>query len=210
MTVEAKALVDLASEQTSAAGTDLLFVESAGTPSKITKANMLGANLTAYADLAPLDLVNGEATAIASLIGQSSVALSSLSADVAKIEVYFDLSLPTTENVLIQLSVGASWITTGYESSSSGISTAVNTARSTSGFVYRCEASGIGFSGSFTLRRIPETNRWFSQHSGVTFLNAATVHGHGTIVLGGDVDGVRIISAGGSNFSTGNVTFITR
>ena len=35
MTVEAKALVDLASEQTSAAGTDLLFVESAGTPSKI-------------------------------------------------------------------------------------------------------------------------------------------------------------------------------
>ena len=41
-----KALVDLTSEQTSAASGDLLFIESAGTPAKITFANLVDNNFT--------------------------------------------------------------------------------------------------------------------------------------------------------------------
>ena len=45
-----KALVDISSEQTASAATDLMFIEKAGTPAKINVGDMLGTNLVAVKD----------------------------------------------------------------------------------------------------------------------------------------------------------------
>ncbi len=117
-------------------------------------------------------------------------------------------SLSGTGNMLVQLRVGGSFVTTGYSSRS--LAGTSGNITSTSGMVVSVGA-GAGFwdgAMDFWLHD-PATNLWLCRHSGTEDTTGNTlVGGSGDIALAGAVDGVQINSTAGTfDVASFNVQF---
>lgn len=120
-------------------------------------------------------------------------------AQATRIDVIADgISLSWTDNLLVQLSTGASYVTTGYVSysSASGLS-----ATSTAGFVVQGTTASNAWRGTMTLWKIPGTNRWISKHDGSYNTGGDdAIGGSGAITMAGSIDGIRLTKTGTDTF----------
>lgn len=140
--------------------------------------------------------------------GAATVGPWSLPSGVKKFEITSNKSsLSGTGNMLVQLRVAASFVTSGYESESIRGSGNVS---STSGMIVSMGAGAVFWRGSMVCRlHDPAANLWICEHSGST-TTAATdpVSGAGAIALAGAVDGIQINSTAGTfDVSSFNVTY---
>lgn len=140
--------------------------------------------------------------------GAATVGPWSLPSGVKKFEITSNKSsLSGTGNMLVQLRVAASFVTSGYESES--IRGGGNVS-STSGMIVSMEAGAVFWRGSMVCRlHDPATNLWICEHSGSTTTAASDpVSGAGAIALAGAVDGVQINSTAGTfDVASFNVTY---
>lgn len=117
-------------------------------------------------------------------------------------------SLSGAGDFLVQLRVGGSFVTSGYESES--ITGSTGNVTSTSGMIVSNAAGASYWRGSMVCRlHDPATNLWICEHSGSTEATASDyVNGAGSIALAGAVDGVQINSTSGTfDVSSFNVTY---
>lgn len=116
-----------------------------------------------------------------------------------KIDILLNgVSLSGTDNLLIQLIVSASPVTTGYVSSSEAVS-------STSGYIVYQASAATGAYGTITLNRMPSTNNWLA--SGVTQRSTgSTASSAGYGVGGGTVEGIRVTRTGTNTFDAGQIS----
>lgn len=160
-------------------------------------------SIKAYVDN---QLARGEATA-ATTSGTEVNISTAIPAGVMWIEVLFaGVSLSGTNDILVQLSTGSSFVTTGYVSASGrGDAVSHATAVSTSGLIVNASSGSNAFSGLMTLQRSSSsTFRWAAHHGGY-LSGTAGAWGGGEINLGGILDGIRVKSTGANTFDAGNV-----
>ena len=129
----------------------------------------------------------------------------SVPSGVQRITVFFDkVSLSGTNNYLIQIGTGGSFVTAGYESVSSTIdTTAAASANETTGFVVFAGTAVDQMRGSLTLTK-DNANQW--SISGTIYrAGAKTTMVGGQLDLAGVLDRVRITRIGANTFDAGAV-----
>jgi hypothetical protein len=129
---------------------------------------------------------------------------------VTKITVMFnEVSLSGTDNLLVQLSTGASFVATGYVSTGVTVNNASATSgtSSTAGFVMYPGGAASVTSGLMTIARIGSGNTWISSHACKQSTTNILVGG-GSITLAGACDGVRITRSGTNTFDAGSVNIM--
>lgn len=156
--------------------------------------------------------IGGEASVEVDLTGQTTASITALSAGINKIRVVFsDANLSGTDDMLVQLSSGASFVTAGYESSSVALSASTPaTSRSTAGFILRRSNASTSAAGFFELTRVPGTHQWFVEAKAHIDGVAAVLVSSGYIDLGSELDGVQLLTTGANTFDSGAVQFILR
>ena len=123
-------------------------------------------------------------------------------ADVNEIDIFLDsVSANGTDDFLIQIGTGGVPTTTGYHSVSTDFST---NATSTSGFIMRTGNAARTYTVSMQLRRIPGTNKWQAQHSGLNDgITAIAPFGDGYGALAGTLDNIRLRTSVSDSFDAG-------
>jgi hypothetical protein len=127
---------------------------------------------------------------------------------VKRITVMFnEVSTNGTSNQQIQIGSG-SLTTSGYVSSSSGVSAAgVGVTSYTNGFGLRNELATYVFSGHMVLTLV-SGNIWVSSHSGKG-TTAITMFGGGSVTISGTLDRVRITTVNGTDaFDAGSINLL--
>ena len=114
-----------------------------------------------------------------------------------EIDIFLDsVSTTGTSDFVIQIGTGGVPTTTGYFSVSTDFST---NATSTSGFIMRTGNAARTYTASMQLRRIPGTNKWQAQHSGLNDgVTAIAPFGHGYGALAGTLDNIRLLTSSGT------------
>lgn len=140
----------------------------------------------------------------------TSIDFTGFPAGLKRIVINYDgLSLNSADNILVQMMVGGSAVTSGYTSATSAQQNSGTNvlASSTAGFI----ATGFGdaratICGSMMLSLI-DTNQWVEMNaSWDSSAGVATLHGGGAKTLAGAVTGIRITSVGGAaTFDGGKV-----
>jgi hypothetical protein len=168
-------------------------------------------NITNPAGIAgDIGLSTGTIVGLNTTTGASTVGPFALPAGVKKFTVTSDdSSLNGTGNMIVQLRVGGSFVTTGY--TSRGLRGA-NNISSTSGMIVALGGATAVWSGAMNFwLHDPATNLWLcSLSSGPsdTATNTDVIFGSGRIALAGAVDGVRINSTAGTfDISSLNVNY---
>jgi len=134
----------------------------------------------------------------------SNIDFTGIPVGVHEIDIIFDnVGLSGTDDLLVQLSVSAAFVTTGYVSAGGGFTSGGNAVvNSTAGFIMNLSTAADGAYGKMTLNRIPGTNYWVSNH--VFRGETSTVgHGGGAISLAGSIDGIRLDTTGTNTFDLG-------
>lgn len=134
----------------------------------------------------------------------SNVDFTGIPEGVHEIDIVFDLvGLSGTDDIIVQLSVAAAFVTTGYVSSSAALAAGSNDmSSSTAGFIVSFTNAGGGIVGKMTLNRIPTTNYWVAAHT-VRGVSTEVGTGAGAISLAGSVDGIRLDTTGTNTFDLG-------
>jgi len=134
---------------------------------------------------------------------------SGIPTSVTTVEILFDtVSISGSGHILIQIGDSGGIETTGYTSSSSGVSDGAGVETSTSGFIVRGAGSSRAFSGVLTLRRFtPTGNLWVISGTVGTASDAITVLVGGRKTLSGNLDRVRITTTAG-NFDSGQINIV--
>lgn len=139
-----------------------------------------------------------EISPVATSSGSTINLSTSIPSTATVIEILFSaVSLSGSDNFLIQLSTGSTFVTSGYDSFS--MSGTASPSDST-GFIVRNAGAGNESSGRMRLTKEPGTNKWIADHS---IRNNA---GGGEVTLGGTIDGVRITRDGSNNFDNGSIS----
>ena len=123
-------------------------------------------------------------------------------AGINEIDILLDsVSVSGTNDFLIQIGTGGTPTTTGYYSVSTDFTL---NSTSTSGFIMRAGNAARTYTASMQLRRIPGTNKWQAQHSGVNDnIVAIAPFGHGYGALSGTLDNIRLRASGADTFDAG-------
>lgn len=160
-------------------------------------------SIKAYVDNA---LNRGAASAVTTSGTEVNIS-TAIPAGVRWVKVIFSgPSLSGTDDLLIQLSTGGSFSTSGYVSTSGGLQGSSQTVvSSTAGLILHGTSGANTVRGVMRLERPTDgSNRWISSHS-VSNALTATSFGGGEINLGGALDGIRIKSSGTDTFDSGTV-----
>lgn len=133
--------------------------------------------------------------------------LDSLPAGVTEVFLYVNgLSISGTDNVLFQLSDG-SFITTGYEGSSSTFSASVISTSVTSGFAVTNVIAAAVINGTVRFKKEPTTNVWhctisLSRGDGT----AVNYRSEAIVSLSSALEGIRINVSGSNTFDAGSIS----
>jgi hypothetical protein len=184
---------------------DILYATGPNTLTKLARGpagQLIGSDGTAVAYIGRLPtLMTAQPTTSGSAPREFA-----LPTDVNLIEMWFDeVSLNSTSDLLVQLSTGGSYVTSGY-SSFSRLNSAAGISTSTEGFVVRVSSASRLLRGAMILRRI-SGNRWVSKLAGDVADNDNFIGGGGGVTLGGLVDGIRLTRISG-NFDNGAVNVV--
>jgi hypothetical protein len=138
----------------------------------------------------------------------TSVTFSSLPTWIKRITVHFTgISLSGTDHFLIRLSVGGTFATTGYVSSSNYTTAggATGGTSSTAGTVMLAGNAANTLTGSYTFTNLTG-NTWVGTGTHI-YDNDSTFVGSeaGKVTLSGTLDGIRILSSGSNTFDAGTV-----
>lgn len=126
----------------------------------------------------------------------------SLPAGLRRITVIFnEVSLSGTDDLLIQIGDAGGLETTGYLSTSAGLSS------STAGFISRSANAGVVTSGLYTLVRIGTGNIWIGGGTTKLATNSVAISG-GSKTLSDVLTQVRITRTGTNTFDAGSVNII--
>lgn len=126
-------------------------------------------------------------------------------------EVYLvtsGVSLSGTDNILTQLGDSGGIEVTGYVAGSTGASTGVVTASSTSGFLIFAGAATSAATGVIGFVKVGATNEWVSHHS--LHGGIQNIHGGGTKTLSATLDRLRITRTGTDTFDAGSAIIMYR
>jgi hypothetical protein len=177
---------------------------AAGTADQVLATD--GAGVQTWSDRARI--VRG--TAVASTSG-TSIDFTSIPSWVKRVTVLFnDVSLSSTADLLVQIGTSSGVVTTGYASASSYSGTAVDAgaATSTTGYIVRAGAAGVGIGGSMVLNNI-SGNIWIASFAGGrTDATASAVTAGGTKTLDAVLDRVRITSTSTDTFDAGSLNIM--
>lgn len=126
---------------------------------------------------------------------------------VKRITVMFnETSTSGTSLKLVQIG-STTFTTSGYASSSSLLTTGINTQQSTAGFVLSQNVAAELSSGAFTLINY-EGNTWVSTHA-VRNNNPGNAFGAGIVTLSGVLDRVRVTTVNGTDtFDAGSINIM--
>jgi hypothetical protein len=126
----------------------------------------------------------------------------SIPAGVNEIDIFLDsVSATGSNDFLIQIGTGGTPTTTGYYSVSTDFTL---NSTSTSGFIMKAGNSARTYTATMQLRRIPGTNKWQAQHSGLNDnIVAIAPFGHGYGALSGTLDNIRLRASGADTFDAG-------
>ena len=146
-------------------------------------------------------------TAVSTTSG-TSVSFTSLPSWVKRISIHLSgVSLSGGDSLLVRLSTGGTFATTGYDTASfkvnqtSGVVGASNSNHSGATLPILNASSSI--SGTYTFVNITG-NTWVGSYSGVDPGNACMTLGAVTVALSGTLDGIRLLPTAG-NFDAGTV-----
>lgn len=157
---------------------------------------VLGSNGT---DLVYLDTVS--AVGLLTTTGAATVGPWALPAGLKRFTVTSNKSsLNGTNGILVQLRVGGTFVTAGYDSRS--LQGTLTNQASTAGMIVAGAAASSYWDGAmdFWLHN-PATNLWLCRHTGSVVDTASDmVLGSGSIALAGAIDGVRITVTGANTF----------
>lgn len=132
----------------------------------------------------------------------SAIDFTSIPADATEIDIgFFGASLSGSDSLLVQISTGSTFQTTGYRSGSATGGAGTN---SVAGFVIFTNNQSSEMDGGMSLRKVPGANTWISRHD----LSDGSIRyptGAGSKVLNGVLDGVRITTTGPNTFDAGSV-----
>lgn len=172
----------------------------AGTSGQFLKTQGAGANPT-WANTTTLE------TAAATTSG-STAGFSGLPTGIKRIHLAFDgVSLSGTDNVLVQLSTGATFATSGYVSTCAAVASGGSTlTTSTAGIVIGTSNAADTITGVMTLMHMG-SNLWVASFSGRKSTSILYVVG-GDITLGGTLDGIRITRSGTDSFDAGSINIL--
>jgi hypothetical protein len=138
----------------------------------------------------------------------ASVTFSSIPSWVKRITMHFSgLSLSGTDEILIRLSTGGTFATTGYTSSSNYTTVGGGTGggSSTTGAILKAGAAANALTGSYTFVNIA-SNTWVGTGSHIYDNDAQFVGTEaGKVTLGGTLDGIRVLASGANTFDAGTV-----
>lgn len=120
------------------------------------------------------------------------------------IEVGFrQVSLSGTDDVLVQLSTGGAFTTSGYASETGNLTgTGQSVQSDTTGFIVNLGAAANSMSGTLRLIREPSSNTWVASHANRSATNTVAAGG-GDIAMAGEVDGVRVTTNGSDTGDAG-------
>ena len=121
------------------------------------------------------------------------------------------VSTVAADSLLVQLGTSTGFLTTGYVSDSAGTNGtggAGGWVTATNGFIIRQEGAIGSSSGHILLTHVNE-NVWVSSHTVATENSGVVCIGGGSIALPGQLDRVRLITAGGTTtFDSGWISFL--
>ena len=122
--------------------------------------------------------------------------------------VFNEISTNGTSGTLIQLGTSGGVVSSGYVSSSSGVSAGgVGVNSYTSGFGMRNDNGAYVFSGHMVLTLV-SGNIWISSHTG-KLSTAVTTFGGGSVTLGGTLNQIRFITANNTDtFDAGSINIL--
>jgi hypothetical protein len=148
-------------------------------------------------------------TAVTTTSG-TSVSFTSLPSWVKRISIHLSgVSLSGTDNLLVRLSTGSSFVTSGYTSGcnyTDGVGLAIGAGvTSTAGLAIIAGQPTNSQTGTYTLTNIKD-NIWVGQYVGI-FDNGTqyVVYGAGKVDVGGTLDGIRLLPTGSNTFDAGTV-----
>lgn len=113
-----------------------------------------------------------------------------------------NMSSDGTATWRFQLSTGATYVTTGYLGACSTFSAGVSTANSTTGFQISSASAGNVIQGTITFMKVKGTDHWIASGAFSNSASAGMFMVAGSIIVGGTLDGVRLITT--DNFDTGS------
>ncbi|MGB1215527.1 MAG: hypothetical protein ACPG4X_19310 [Pikeienuella sp.] len=160
-------------------------------------------SIKAYVDNS---LARGGAS-VATTSGTAINISTAIPAGVAWVEVMFSgVSLSGTNDILIQISTGGTFKTTGYVSESGRmIGAALAVSSSTAGFIVNSSLGGNEARGVMRIVRASDAGfSWIESHANRLSTTSAAAGG-GEVSLGGTLDGIRITTTGANTFDAGTV-----
>lgn len=128
---------------------------------------------------------------------------------VKRITVMFNnVSVSSTDNLLVQGGVGGVIDAAGYASTSTGTSGgAGGTATNTTGYVIRGSAGTMSLSGQMVLTLLGN-NIWVSSHACTFDGSSSSVFGGGTNTFSGTLDTIRITRTSTDTFDAGSINIL--
>lgn len=111
----------------------------------------------------------------------------------------FDFSWNSGVSGILQVSVGGAYVTTGYISDSSNQNGTTATGGASSGFIIgMANIASTNHTGTITLTRHADTNKWTEFHSINAGGTSGNFSGSGGVSLSGAIDGIRLTTAAGT------------
>ena len=148
-------------------------------------------------------------TAVTTTSG-TSVSFTSLPSWVKRISIHLSgVSLSGTDNLLVRLSTGGTFVTSGYTAGhnyTDGVALSVGAGvTSTAGLTIGLGNAANIQTGTYTLTNIKD-NIWIGQYVGVYDNDTRYVaYGAGKVDVGGTLDGIRLLPTGANTFDAGTV-----
>ena len=154
-----------------------------------------------------VDAATTKGTAAAATTSGTSVNISTAIPDgVNEVSVIFSgVSMSGTDSLVVQLSAGSTFKTSGYVGESGGMSgSGQSVVTNATGFIMNVGDSAAALSGEMRLCRYPGTNKWVSSHSSRQATDQ-TASGGGEVTLSAALDGLRVKSSGTDTFDAGSI-----
>lgn len=142
--------------------------------------------------------------------GLTTIPFTGIPSWVKRITIMFNAVTPNgTANPIVQLGVGSTPTTTGYNALSSQIATGVGTINVTTGFPLYLTVATEVFHGHMIFTNV-SGNIWVcSGVSGSTYSTAITVTTGGSVTLSGTLGMIQLTSVGAANtFGTGSINIL--
>lgn len=154
-----------------------------------------------------IDYANGDIAGPTASSSGTAIEFNSLPADTTEVTIFLrGVSLSGADNLLVQLSTGSTYATSGYTSTAVAIvNTAAGATSSTAGFVFTDNADSNLVTATIRLEKEPGSNAWLCD--GLNRRSALALGASsGEVTLGGVLDGVRIVTTGSDTFDGGAVS----